>query len=83
MTPKPRVTIFDNLPGVEGLIFQVDHYFYAAKHKGNYKLKHRMYLRKNKVDNKRQILETLKRDTEQYIKKGRYTDFYYTGVSHA
>ena len=76
-SPNPRIHILKNPPGIDGELFEVDHYFYAAKHIGRYKLKHRYYAQINKRDTKRTAIEKLKKDTEQFIKKGRYSDYYY------
>lgn len=76
-SPNPRIHIVNNPPGISGEIFQADHYFYAAKHIGKYKLKHRFYAQINKRDSRQTVIEKLKKDTEEFIKKGRYTDYYY------
>lgn len=75
--PKPTINIIDNPPGIYGTLFTADHRFMAAKHKGKYKIKHRYYSQINKIDSKATVIIKLKNDTEEFIKKGRYTDYYY------
>ena len=76
-TPIPHIRTSMYVPGIEGNLFEVRHFFYAAKHKDHYKLKDRYYLMINKIDSPQKTHQKLLDDTKEFIKKGRYTDYFF------
>jgi hypothetical protein len=76
-SPSPHMRVIKDAPGIEGTLQEVSHYFATAKTQGKYLIKHRYYVQTNKIDNAEQASHRLVRDTEEYVKKGRYHDFKY------
>lgn len=75
--PSPHIRVLNDVPGIEGVVQEVSHYFVTAKTRGKWVIKHRYYAQANKIDGIHQAIERLEKDTEEYVKKGRYHDFKY------
>ncbi len=76
-TPIIHFRAMNDMPGVSGAVYEYRCYFYAAKHKGRYKPKDRYYSSVNKIDDKHTQHNKFLNDTKEFIKRGRYSDYFF------
>lgn len=74
--PYPHIR-YSIAVGMAEEVWEVRHLFYAAKHKGKYKLKDRYFASTKVPLSEEQLNQMLLDDTEQYIKSGRYSDYFF------
>lgn len=73
-TPQIQISTY---PDIGGQVIIYRHLFYAAKKRGKYKLKDRGFVVRKRLKSSRKIQEKFLTDTKEYIKRGRYHDYFF------